>query len=158
MVKLPRMGRPPFLKPHHVKQDDLVEIVDEPYIRSAEESRFEKPKGYAVVRLLRTGELFTWGFNNITWNRLLDAFGDDSSLWKGKKVKVKIETQTVRGEQRQVIFGVPYREPQQKLPVNKETENPLETDLITKVKTLSLEQKKALLEALSESLAATETS
>lgn len=158
MVKLPRMGRPPFLKPHHVKQDDLVEIVDEPYVRSAEESRFEKPRGYAVVRLLRTGELFTWGFNSITWNRLLDAFGDDSALWKGKKVKIKIETQTVRGEQRQVIFGVPYREPQQKLPVNQQMENPLEADLMAKVKALPLEQKKALLEALKESPAATDSS
>ena len=135
-----------------------MEIVDEPYVRSAEESRFEKPRGYAVVRLLRTSELFTWGFNSITWNRLLDAFGDDSALWKGKKVKIKIETQTVRGEQRQVIFGVPYREPQQKLPVNQQMENPLEADLMAKVKALPLEQKKALLEALKESPAATDSS
>ncbi|MCS7124690.1 MAG: hypothetical protein NZ932_04665 [Candidatus Bathyarchaeota archaeon] len=157
MVKLPRMGRPPFLKPHHVKQDDLVEIVDEPYVRSAEDSRFERPRGYAVVRLLRTGELYTWGFNSTTWDRLLDAFGDDSTLWRGKKVKVKIETQTVRGEQRQVIFGIPYREPQQKLPVDRQSNSPLDADLIAKVKALPLEQKKALLEALNESPAATET-
>jgi len=91
MGKLPRMGRPPFLKPHHVQQDDLVEIVEEPYVRSAEESRFEKPRGYAVVRLVRTGELYTWGFNTTTWDRLIDAFGEDSALWKGKKVKVKLE-------------------------------------------------------------------
>jgi len=157
MVKLPRMGRPPFLKPHHVKQDDIVEIVEEPYVRSAEESRFERSRGYAVVRLVRTGELYTWGFNTTTWDRLIDAFGEDSAQWKGKKVKVKLENQTVRGEQKQIIFGVPYREPQQKLAADQQG-NPLDADLMTKVKALPLEQKRALLEALNESPAATETS
>lgn len=156
MVKLPRMGKPPFLKPHHVRQDDLVEIVEEPYVRSAEESRFERPRGYAVVRLLRTGELYTWGFNNTTWDRLIDAFGEDSSLWKGKRVKIRVETQTVRGEQKSVIFGVPYNEPQQKLQV--QPDSPLDADIIAKVKSLPTEQKKALLEALNESQAATEAS
>ena len=158
MGKLPRMSKPPYLKPQHVKQDDLVEIVEEPYVRSAEESRFERPRGYAVVRLLRTGELYTWGFNGTTWDRLLEAFGDDDALWKGKRVKVKVETQTVRGEQKQVIFGVPYNEPQQKLPVDQQLGSPLEADLMAKVKALPLEQKKALLEALGESPAATEAS
>jgi hypothetical protein len=146
MVKLPRMGRPPFLKPHHLRQDDLVEIVEEPYVRSAEESRFERPRGYAVVRLVRTGELYTWGFNTTTWDRLIDAFGEDSAQWKGKKVKVKLENQTVRGEQKQIIFGVPYKEPQQKL----EEASNVESEILEKVKALSAEQKKALLEALKE--------
>jgi hypothetical protein len=146
MVKLPRMGRPPFLKPHHLRQDDLVEIVEEPYVRSAEESRFERPRGYAVVRLVRTGELYTWGFNTTTWDRLIDAFGEDSAQWKGKKVKVKLENQTVRGEQKQIIFGVPYKEPQQKL----EEASNVESEILEKVKALPAEQKKALLEALKE--------
>lgn len=156
MGKLPRMGRPPFLKSHHVRQDDIVEIVEEPYVRSAEESRFERPRGYAVVRLVRTGELYTWGFNNTTWDRLIDAFGEDGALWKGKRVKIRLETQTVRGEQKSVIFGVPYNEPQQKLQV--QPDNPLDIDLMAKVKALPLEQKKALLEALNESPAATDAS
>jgi hypothetical protein len=140
------MGRPPFLKPHHLRQDDLVEIVEEPYVRSAEESRFERPRGYAVVRLVRTGELYTWGFNTTTWDRLIDAFGEDSAQWKGKKVKVKLENQTVRGEQKQIIFGVPYKEPQQKL----EEASNVESEILEKVKALPAEQKKALLEALKE--------
>jgi hypothetical protein len=156
MVKLPRLSKPPYLKPHHVRHDDLVEIVEEPYVRSAEESRFERPRGYAVVKLLRTGELYTWGFNGTTWDRLLDAFGDDGALWRGKRVKVRVETQTVRGEQKSVIFGVPYNEPQQKLQVK--PDNPLDAEIVAKVKSLPAEQKKALLEALSESQTATEAS
>jgi len=150
MVKLPRMGRPPFLKPHHVKQDDLVEIMEEPYVRSAEESHFERPMGYAVVRLVRTGELYTWGFNTTTWDRLIDAFGEDSAQWKGKKVKVKLENQTVRGEQKQIIFGVPYREPQQSLTAHVNPSTTEENKLLSKVKALPAEQKRALLEALKE--------
>jgi hypothetical protein len=60
------MGRPPFLKPHHVQQDDLVDIVEEPYVRSAEESKFGRMRGYVVVRLVRTGEIYTWGMNTTT--------------------------------------------------------------------------------------------
>ena len=115
MGKLPRLGKPPYLKPHHVRQDDLVEIIEEPYVRTAEESRFGRARGYAVVKLQRTGEIFTWGFNTTTWDRLLDAFGEDSALWVGKKVKIRLESQIVRGEQKGVIYGVPYREPQQNL-------------------------------------------
>lgn len=105
--KLPRMGKPPFLKPHHVQKDDLVEIMEEPYVQSEEQSKFGRQWGFAVVRLIRTGELHTWGMNGTTWDRLIDAFGEDSALWKGNKVKVKLETQTIRGEPKQIIYGVP---------------------------------------------------
>ena len=112
---LPRMGKPPFLKPHHVQENDLLEIVEQPYVQSEEESRFGRKRGYAVVRLVRSGEIFTWGLNGTTWDRLLDAWGDDAALWKAKRVKVKLETMTVRGEVQQVMYGVPYQEPQKSL-------------------------------------------
>lgn len=115
MGKLPRMGRPPYLKPHHVQQNDLLEILEEPYVQSEEESKFGRARGYAVVRLVRTGETYTWGLNGTTWDRLLDSFGEDSALWKGKKVKVKLENQTIRGEDKQIIYGVAYKEPQKSL-------------------------------------------
>jgi hypothetical protein len=137
------MGKPPFLKPHHVQQDDLVEIIEEPYIRSAEDSKFGRMRGYAVVRLVRTGDLYTWGFNTTTWDRLIDAFGEDSALWKGKRVKIKKLAQVVRGENREILFGTPYKEPQQKL-----QQQPLNTEILEKIKDLPAEQKKVLLEAL----------
>jgi hypothetical protein len=145
------MGKPPFLKPHHVQQDDLVEIVEEPYVRSAEESKFGRMRGYAVVRLVRTGELYTWGMNTTTWDRLLDAFGEDSALWKGKKVKIKKMPQVVRGESKEALFAVPYIEPQQKLQVDQPNQlKNIETEILKKVKSLPAEQKKTLLEALKE--------
>jgi hypothetical protein len=146
MGKLPRMGKPPFLKPHHAQQDDLVEIVEEPYVRSAEDSAFGRERGYAVVKLVRNGELYTWGMNTTTWDRLIDAFGEDSALWKGKRVKIKVETQTVRGEQKQIVYGVPYREPQQ--PLNPQPQVEVDREIMAKVKALAPEQKAALVEAL----------
>jgi hypothetical protein len=55
MGKLPRMGKPPYLKPHHVHEDDLAEIIEEPYVQSAEDSKFGRERGYAAIRLVRTG-------------------------------------------------------------------------------------------------------
>jgi len=147
MGKLPRLGKPPFLKPHHVQPDDLVEIVEEPYVRGSEESMFGKTRGYAVVRLMRTGDLYTWGFNTTTWDRLIKAFGDESSLWIGKRVKIKVEKQLVRGEEKPVLYGVPYREPQQQL-----QPNPLDKAILNQLKALPMEQKHALLQALKESV------
>jgi len=115
MVKLPKMSKPPYLKPHHVQQDDLLEILEEPFIQTAEESKFDRQRGYAVVRLVRTGETFLWGLNGTTWDRLIDGFGDNSMLWVGKKVKLKLENTTIRGQEKQVIYGVVYREPQKSL-------------------------------------------
>jgi hypothetical protein len=112
MVKLPRMGKPPYLKPHHVQKDDLLEILKEPYVQTIEESKFGRSRGYCVVRLVRTGETYTWGLNGTTWDRLLDTFGEDSVLWIGKKVKLKLETQMIRGEDKIILYGVPYKEPQ----------------------------------------------
>jgi hypothetical protein len=113
-MKLSRMGKPSYLKAHHLQKDDLLEIMEEPYTQSAEESKYGRERGYAVVRLVRTGDLFTYGMNGTTWDHLLDAYGDDSALWKGKKIKMTIEKQTIRGESKDVMFGVPYKEDIQK--------------------------------------------
>jgi hypothetical protein len=145
------MGKPPFLKPDYVQHDDLAEIVEEPYVRSAEDSKFGRERGYAVVRLVRTGELYTWGMNTTTWDRLIDAFGEDSALWKGKCVKIKLEKQTVRGEEKTIMFGMPYKEPQQPLnPQPLTAKEASHTDVAKFVQSLSTEEKAAFREALKE--------
>jgi len=90
---------------------DLL-MLKEPYVQTEEESKFGRSRGYCVIRLVRTGETYTWGLNGTTWDRLLDAFGEDSVLWVGKKVRLKLETQIVRGEDKTILYGVPYKEPQ----------------------------------------------
>jgi hypothetical protein len=66
-------------------------------------------------------------------------------------VKIKKMPQVVRGENREVLFGVPYIEPQQKLQLDQPTQpKNIEGEILEKVKGLPAEQKKALLEALKE--------
>ena len=50
----------------------------------------------------------TWTLNVTTWDRLLDAFSDDEDKWIGKKVRVRVKEENVRGTPRQVLYGEPY--------------------------------------------------
>ena len=108
MTRLKRLGKPPILSANHLEQGDILEIVEEPYVQSAEQSKFGRERGYAVVRVLRTGEVYTWGMNTTTWDTLIDSFGDDSSSWVGERIDIRLETQTVRGELREIIYGFPH--------------------------------------------------
>jgi len=44
MVQIPKRGKPriPFIKGHNVENDDLAEIIEEPFIQKAEDSKFNK--------------------------------------------------------------------------------------------------------------------
>jgi len=143
-VPLKKLGAPPFLVAAELENDDLLEIVSEPYIVSAEKSKFGRARGRANVCIIRTGEERRWTMNYTTWDRLVDAFGTQEAMWIGKKVKVRKEVQNVSGVDKDVIFGFPYKEPQQAL-----DDKPLaETEIAEKVKGLSPESKKALLQTL----------
>jgi hypothetical protein len=87
--------------------------------------------------------------NTSTWDKLVDAFGDDSSQWRGKRVKIHLAVQSVRGEDRQIIYGSPYREPQQALDPKQRA--PVDTETMTKLKALPPEAKQALMKELSTS-------
>lgn len=112
-MPLPRMGKPPYLKPHHVQNDDLIVILEKPYVKDAEESQFGRDRGYAVIKVARTDALYTWGMNGTTWDRCLDAFSDNENMWIGKQVKIKLQATNIRGEDKMVIYGVPVVAPKQ---------------------------------------------
>jgi len=147
-VPLEKLGAPPFLTPEDVEQDDLLEIISEPYIVPAEKTKWGKKRGRANIRIVRTEEEHRWTMNITTWDRLVDAFGTDAKLWIGKKVKVYLEKRDVSGVEKTVIFGVPYKEPQQNL----ETST-IDQEISDKVKGLEPTAKKALLETLREDTA-----
>jgi len=103
------------LLPDEIEQDDLVEIIEKPYIVPAEKTKWQKARGKAVVKVLRTGAIRTWTMNNTTWDLLVKAFGEDEGLWLNKKVQVKKEIRNISGVDKEVLFGKPYKEPQQQL-------------------------------------------
>lgn len=145
-MPLKRLGKPPFLRPGDVVDDDLVEIVGDPYIRHSE--RWHRDRGYVPVKLLRTGEVYTLPLNATSWDRCLDAWGDQEGLWVGRRAKLKLMDQLVRGEQRKVMYVVPLVE-QLPTPVSP-PRHTLEEDIAAWVAKLPPEAKKALLEALKE--------
>lgn len=138
-MPLKKLGAPPFLVADEVEQDDLVEIIDKPFIAPAEQSRYGKARGKACVKLVRTGEVRMWTMNTTTWDRLVDAFGVEPEMWLNKKVLIKKEQRNISGVEKTVLFGKPYQNPQQ----------PLAPSTID-VKKLTPEQKKALRQALKE--------
>ena len=51
-----------------------------------------------------------WNVNNTTLRALKEAYGDESKEWVGKKVRVEVREQVVRGVPRRVIYGYPVAE------------------------------------------------
>ena len=113
-MPLPKLGAPPFLSVNEVENDDVLVVVREPFVVSAEKTRWGKARGRVVVQL-PDGEERRWTMNTTTWDRLVDAFGDEPAAWLNKKVKVRKEMQVVTGENKVVLYGLPYKEPQQPL-------------------------------------------
>ncbi len=116
MVRVPlvKLGAPPFLSPNEVENDMLLKVVREPYIVPAEKTKWGKARGRVVVEL-PDGEQRRWTMNTTTWDRLIDAFGAEPGAWLNRKVRIRKEMQVVTGENKMVLYGLPYKEPQQPL-------------------------------------------
>ena len=153
-MPLKPLGKPPYLLPDEIEQDDIVEIIEKPYIVPAEKTKWGKERGKAQVKIIRNGNVRTWTMNNTTWDRLIADFGEDPDQWLHKKVKIKKEVRNVSGVDKEVLYGKPYYEPQQKIdvpaaPAKPKPEKPLvKNDLIETIKALSPEYKQQLLEIL----------
>jgi len=143
-MPLKPLGRPAYLLPTEVENDDIVEIIEKPWIVEAEKTKFGKEHGKAVVKILRTGMIRTWTMNNTTWDKLIQAFGEDAGQWLNRKVQIKKETRNVSGVDKEVLFGRPHKKPQQQL-------DPQPQPSSFDVKALTTEQKAALLKELSAS-------
>ncbi len=154
-MPLKKLGRPPFLNVNEVMNDDLLEVLEPPYIVPAEKMKWGRARGRAIVKIVRTNEVRTWTMNVTTWDRLIDEFGTDPDHWVGKKIRLSIEKQVVRGEDKLVLYGKPYHELQQQLPATA-TANlkpTVEDDIAQRIAKLSPESKTALLEKFKEKVA-----
>ena len=148
-MPLKPLGRPAYLLPTEIEQDDVVEIIEKPWIVEAEKTKFGKERGKTVIKILRTGAIRTWTMNNTTWDKLIQAFGEDPGQWLNKKVQIKKEVRNVSGVDKDVLFGRPYREPQQQL--DPQVPEDVDAQVLTRVKAMTPEQKAALMKDLSAS-------
>lgn len=149
-MPLKPLGRPFYLLPDEVQQDDVLEIMDKPYIVPAEMTKWNKERAKVQVKIIRTELIRTWNMNNTTFDKLLDAFGEDPGLWLGKKVQVKKETRNINGVDKVVLFGKPYVQPQQQLSSEQTAPAPANVDeaLMQQIKQLAPEEKQRLLQSL----------
>jgi len=145
-MPLKPLGRPPYLLPDEVENDDVLEIIEKPYIVPAEKTKWGKERGKAVVKVLRTGTIRTWTMNNTTWDKLIQAYGEDAGQWLNKKVQIRKEARNVNGVDKTVLYGKPYHEPQQQLDPQPLS---LDAETLAKLKALAPDEKQALLKALS---------
>ena len=107
MVKIPRRGKPPFLTPMHVEDNDLCVVVEPPYVQPADKSKFGKERTIITVLVKRTGEIYRWGLNTTSNDRLVDRFGIEGDLWKGKELRVQKRSENVAGRERRVLYALP---------------------------------------------------
>lgn len=99
-----------FLNGTMVNDGDILVLLDAGVFREPEETGFQR-----TVFQIRVGlpdqRAKTWTMNKTTRNRLANAWGDESTAWVDKRVRVQILQQNVRGEVKKVIYGHPVEAP-----------------------------------------------
>jgi len=107
MVKIPKRSKDPFLKAHHVENDDLVVVTAPAYVQEGDYGE----RTVVDVTVKRTGDAYRWSLNGTTNDRCREAWGADGDLWQNKVLKVQKAKQVIRGEEKFVLYGVPVKEP-----------------------------------------------
>lgn len=107
MVKIPKRGKPQFLRPEDVQDNDLATIIEQPLILPADSSKYGKERTIVTVKIHRIKEIRRWGLNNTSNDRLVDAYGEDGDVWKGKEVRIQKRLENVRGQDRYVLYAQP---------------------------------------------------
>jgi hypothetical protein len=113
--KMPRVSDlDEYLHAEVVRDGDVITITGKARYVNVEESLFGKP--YLEIPIETPGgETKTWTPNKTTLKNLAKQYGDETDLWIGKKIKLTIARQNVRGEMRDVLYGEPFTEqPEQK--------------------------------------------
>ncbi len=107
MVRIPKRGKPQFLKPEDVEDGDLATLVEPPYVQPADTSRFGKERTIITFNLHRAKKIYRHGLNNTSNDRLVDAYGDDGDRWNGNDIRFEKRLENVRGTDRNVLYVYP---------------------------------------------------
>jgi len=107
MVKISDLDE--YLHADAVEDGDIIEITGKARRITEEESAFGRAYLEMSIKL-PSGESKIWTPNKTSLRSLAKSFGDDADHWIGKKVKINIAHQNVRGEMKDVIYGEPFLE------------------------------------------------
>ena len=101
-----------YLGPDDVDDGDIVLIVDEPTLRTKEETGFNRDTYSVKVLTPREQEdAKEWTLNKTTFNACYDKFGKKSEDWLNKQIRVKKTQQNVMGSLKWVLYGEPLDTP-----------------------------------------------
>lgn len=116
-MSVKRLGKPHFLSVNEVEDKDVFEVVEAPVLVPADQSKWNKERYRIVICKPNDREfgLRMWTLNSSTSDRLLDAFGGNASLWKGRKIRVHKHAEHILGKEQFVLYGEPYVDPQKPL-------------------------------------------
>lgn len=87
----------------NLNNGDLVTILEEGELKDGE-FKGKKTKRFETRLKLVNGEEKKIGFNNTSWNNMIDAFGEETKEWIGKTIKTWIVNQNVSGEFKDVVY------------------------------------------------------
>lgn len=107
MVKIPKRGKPPFIKPEDVEDGDLATMIEPPYIQTADKSKLGKERTIITFKLQRPKKIYRHGLNNTSNDRLRDGYGEEGDLWKDKEIRFQKRLENVRGTDRYVLYVYP---------------------------------------------------
>ena len=95
-----------WLKPNDVNDGDIITVIDEGRKRDANETPFKRAVFEIPVRL-PSGEQKIWTMNRTTQRRCIAAWGNETRNWIGKRLRIKLKEQNVKGVMKTVIYGFP---------------------------------------------------
>ncbi len=107
MVKISDLDE--YLHADAVENGDVIEITGKARQISQEESAFERTYLEIPVKL-SNGRNKVWTPNKTSLKALAKTLGDDADFWVGKKVKLTVARQNVRGKMMNVLYGEPFAE------------------------------------------------
>ena len=103
-------------------EGDILAIVDEAQLVMGE--FMGKPRKQLICKVrVPKGEEMSLAINNTSRNKLMDAYGDDSMEWIGKRIKAWALTQPVQGVIKKVAY---FTAPDQQLVEAEKAEEPTE--------------------------------
>jgi len=106
----------PWLRPSDVHDGDIVTIIEEGRKRDANETPFNRAVFEIAVRL-PSGEEKIWTMNRTTQRRCIEAWGNETKNWIGKRLRIELRVQNVRGVMKKVIYGFPITGKAAEVPV-----------------------------------------
>jgi hypothetical protein len=107
MVKLAENKN--YLKTANVKNGDVITFQSEgEWIESRKFTNKDgSPKSQFIIKVGLNGTQFDMSLNGMNRKALINAFGDETSGWNGRKASINVVKSLVSGEMKDVIVLTP---------------------------------------------------